>query len=240
MSEIQDTDSRFAPSEFLDLSHTAHGEIFAEGEPVWSAIGRIAAYLEQKQNYLHSGDVSEGAHVSGRVHLGEGVQVEPGAVINGPAWIGAGTTVRTGAYIRGNVIVGEDCVLGNSCEFKNCLLFDGTQVPHFNYVGDSILGHRAHLGAGVILSNVRLDNKEVQVCAADGSRTGSGMRKFGAVVGDHAEIGCNSVINPGSMIGRNSVLYPGSHWSGVLASGQIVKVRQTQQIVVKTAAESGS
>ena len=124
-------------------------------------------------------------------------------------------------------------VWGNSCEFKNCLLFDGVAAPHFNYVGDSILGHRAHLGAGVILSNVRLDNREVNVRAGDGQRIGSGMRKFGAVIGDATEIGCNSVINPGSVIGRGCVLYPGSHWSGVLAAEHIVKVRQTQQVVVR-------
>lgn len=224
----------FPASEYLDFARTEHGELFAEAKPVWSAIGEIADYLSGRGgDCTRLGEIAAGAIVGDSVHLGEGSKVEPGAVINGPAWIGAGTVVRTGAYLRGNVITGENCVLGNSCEFKNCLLFDKVAAPHFNYVGDSILGHKAHLGAGVILSNVRLDNNEVDVRAGDGQRIGSGMRKFGAVIGDSTEIGCNSVINPGSVIGRGCVLYPGSHWSGVLAAERIVKVRQTQQVVVR-------
>jgi NDP-sugar pyrophosphorylase family protein len=226
-------EGRFAPGSFLDLGRTEHAQVFADGEPVWSAIGRIAGYLESKGGFTQNTGVAEGAFVGERVHLGEGVKVEHGAVINGPAWIGAGTIVRTGAYIRGNLITGENCVLGNSCEFKNCLLFDNCQVPHFNYVGDSILGYKVHLGAGVILSNVRLDNTEVQVRIDGGENLGSGLRKFGAVIGDAAEIGCNTVINPGSIIGRRSVLYPGSMWSGVLAEDHIVKVRQVQEVVAR-------
>jgi len=226
-------EGRFAPEEFLDLARTDHAGVFAQGEPVWSAIGRIGDYLADRDGFDQRGEIAEGAHVGERVHLGEGVKVEPGAVVNGPAWIGSGTVIRTGAYIRGNVVTGADCVLGNSCEFKNCLLFDGCQVPHFNYVGDSILGHKAHLGAGVILSNVRLDHAEVQVRIDGGDNRGSGLRKFGAVVGDNVEIGCNSVINPGAIIGRRSVLYPGSMWSGVLAEDHIVKVRQVQQVVLR-------
>jgi len=226
-------EGRFAPEAFLDLDKTEHAGVFADGEPVWSAIGNIAGYLERKGAFALRGEVAEGAFVGERVHLGQGVKVEPGAVINGPAWIGDGTVVRTGAYIRGNVITGAGCVLGNSCEFKNCLLFDGCQVPHFNYVGDSILGNKAHLGAGVILSNVRLDNAEVQVRIDGGDSLGSGLRKFGAVIGDGVEVGCNSVINPGSVIGRDCVLYPGSIWNGVLAEGRIVKVRQVQEVVAR-------
>lgn len=225
-------EGRFAAAEYLDLGHTGHAGLFLEGEPVWAAIGRIGEYLGSITGERSSADVSPHAVVGPDVILGEGVKVEPGAVVNGPAWIGSGSVIRTGAYIRGNVITGSDCVLGNSCEFKNAVMFDGCQVPHFNYVGDSILGHRVHLGAGVILSNVRLDNNEVEVRDGEG-RIGSGLRKFGAVIGDGVEIGCNSVINPGSVIGRGCVLYPGSHWSGVLAAERIVKVRQVQEVVVK-------
>ncbi len=228
-------DRRFAPEAFLDLDRTAHAALFAGGGPVWSAIGRIASYLDAEEGYSVSGSasVSGRAHVGARVHFADGVKVEPGAVVEGPAWIGAGSVIRAGAYIRGNVIAGAGCVLGNSCEFKNCLLFDGCQVPHFNYVGDSILGHRAHLGAGVVLSNVRLDHAEVQVRIDGGDSIGSGLRKFGAVLGDGAEVGCNSVINPGSVIGRRCVLYPGSLWNGVLAEDHLVKVRQVQEIVAR-------
>ena len=125
--------------------------------------------------------------------------------------------------------MGDDAVLGNSCEFKNCLLFDATQVPHFNYVGDSILGHRAHLGAGVILSNVRLDHAEVEVTLEDGTRMGTALRKFGAVIGDHAEVGCNAVLNPGSILGRRALVYPLTAWHGVLPSDQIGRSKTALQ-----------
>ena len=222
----------FAPGDFLDLAHTRHAALFEPGRPVWSAIGSLESYLAGKDGFEVRGEVSPRAHIEGPVHIGEGSRVEPGAVIQGPVWIGDGCTVRAGAYLRGNVVTGDGCMLGNSCEFKNCLLFDGVAAPHFNYVGDSILGHKAHLGAGVILSNVRLDSGEVQVRQGD-QRIGSGLLKFGAVVGDAVEVGCNSVINPGSLLGPGCVLYPGAHWSGVLAAGHIVKVRQVQEVVQK-------
>ena len=151
-------------------------------------------------------------------------------MVKGPAWIGDRCQIRAGCYIRENVIVGNDAVLGNSCEFKNCIVFDGAQVPHFNYVGDSILGHRAHLGAGAVLSNVRLDRGEV-IVQDPGGAIATGLRKFSAVIGDHAEVGCNSVINPGSLIGRRSLVYPLSSFAGVLPANSILKTRQTQQVV---------
>jgi UDP-N-acetylglucosamine diphosphorylase / glucose-1-phosphate thymidylyltransferase / UDP-N-acetylgalactosamine diphosphorylase / glucosamine-1-phosphate N-acetyltransferase / galactosamine-1-phosphate N-acetyltransferase len=122
--------------------------------------------------------------------------------------------------------------MGNSCEFKNSILFDEAQVPHFNYVGDSILGYRTHLGAGVILSNVKLDHGEIAVAAADGN-IATGLTKFGAIVGDRTEIGCNAVINPGSVLGRDCIIYPGTNFRGVLPHASIVKVRQEQQILAR-------
>ena len=154
-------------------------------------------------------------------------------MIKGPAWIGANCMVRNGCYVRENVIVGDDVVLGNSCEFKNCLLFDGAQVPHFNYVGDSILGYKSHLGAGAILSNVRLDHAEIAVETADGEKINTGLRKFGAILGDHAEVGCNAVLNPGSVIGRRSVVYPGAQWRGVLPANSIAKLRQSFSVLAR-------
>ena len=152
-------------------------------------------------------------------------------MIKGPAWIGEGCEIRNGAYIRENVVVGNGVVMGNSCEFKNCLIFDEAQIPHFNYVGDSILGHKAHLGAGAILSNVRLDHEQISVAAPEGSIK-TGLKKFGAIVGDRAEIGCNSVISPGSIIGRDTILYPGTSWRGVLPNGSIGKeVPQTLKVI---------
>ncbi len=123
-----------------------------------------------------------------------------------------GCEIRNGCYIRENVIIGNGVVAGNSCEFKNCLVFDEAQVPHYNYVGDSILGYKAHLGAGVILSNVKLDKREVSIIGPEGKPVSTGLRKFGAIVGDEAEVGCNSVLSPGSIIGRRSILYPGIQW----------------------------
>jgi NDP-sugar pyrophosphorylase family protein len=134
--------------------------------------------------------------------------------------------------VRENVIVGNGVVMGNSCEFKNSILFDEAQVPHFNYVGDSILGYKAHLGAGVILSNVKLDHHEIAVAAPDGN-IATGLTKFGAIVGDRTEIGCNAVINPGSILGRNCIIYPGANFRGVLPHDSILKVRQEQVILTR-------
>ena len=134
------------------------------------------------------------------------------------------------AYFREHVIVGDGCVVGNSCELKNVLMFDNCQVPHFNYVGDSILGHRVHLGAGVIVSNVKVVRGNV-VVDVDGQPLDTGLRKFGALLGDRAEIGCNAVLNPGSIIGRDSLIYPGVNWRGVLASNRIVKNKATLEVV---------
>ena len=225
----------FEPGKYLDLNQTDHLSLFLEAQPVWSAIGEIAGYLDRLidsvEGNLVQGSVHERALIGNRVYIALGATVEANAVINGPAWIGSGSTVRSGAYIRSNVIAGNDCTLGNSCEFKNCLLFNNCEVPHFNYVGDSILGFRSHLGAGVICSNVRLDRANVRVRDSEGSTIDTGLQKFGAIVGNHTEVGCNTVLSPGSVLGNNCVLYPTTNWQGVLAANSIVKTRQPQQIV---------
>jgi NDP-sugar pyrophosphorylase family protein len=218
------------PADYLDFTHTAHRDLFPDDQPVWSALARIASYLQAELKPAILGEVSPKATIGDLVFIDEGAVVEPGAVIKGPAWIGRGCQVRSGAYIRENVIAGANCVLGNSCEFKNCVLFDNCEVPHFNYVGDAILGYKAHLGAGVILSNVRLDRGEV-IVMHDGKRIATGLKKFSAIIGDHAEIGCNSVVNPGSLVGRKSIIYPLTSVNGVIPANSFVKLRQTQQIV---------
>jgi NDP-sugar pyrophosphorylase family protein len=169
--------------------------------------------------------VPPGVHLEGPVYLGPGVVLPAQATLIGPAWIGARTQIRPGAFIRGNVITGEDCVLGNSCEFKNCLLLDGVQAPHFNYVGDSVLGNRAHLAAGVVCSNLRLDQKSV-VVHAGGAAVDTGLKKFGAVVGDAAEVGCNAVLNPGTFLGPRSLVMPAIAFGGILPPDTIARVRQ--------------
>ncbi len=221
----------FVPDRFLDLNQTEHQVIFENVEHVWQALTKIEAYLRFRMKPAIQGKLIGRPFISGAVFVGRGTVIEQGAMIKGPAWIGENCEIRNGCYIRENVIIGNHVVAGNSCEFKNCLIFDGAQVPHFNYVGDSILGHKAHLGAGVILSNVRLDRGEVTVATPEGTLLPTGLRKFGAIVGDEAEIGCNAVLSPGSLIGRRSIVYPGAQWRGLLAENSIAKTRQAVEVV---------
>ena len=220
----------YPPESLLDLARTEHRKLFEGIANVWEALPQIGSYLQFRLKPAVRGHLIGRPHVGGAVYIGEGTVVEPGAVIKGPAWIGAGCEIRSGCYIRENVVVGSGAVLGNSCEFKNCILFDEVQVPHFNYVGDSILGHKAHLGAGVILSNVRLDHAKVRIRTPEGT-VETGLRKFGAVLGDRAEIGCNAVLSPGSIIGRDAVVYPTTHWQGILPAGHVARLRQTIEVL---------
>lgn len=220
----------FAPENFFDLNKTEHRVIFDNIEHVWQALPKIAAYLQFRLKPGIFGKLVGKPFVSTAVFVGKGTVIEHGAMIKGPAWIGENCEIRNGCYIRENVIIGNGVVAGNSSEFKNCLVFDGAQLPHYNYVGDSILGFHAHLGAGATLSNVKLDKTEVCVAASDG-QIPTGLRKFGAIVADHAEIGCNSVLSPGSIIGKNAILYPGTQWRGILPDNHIAKLRQEFSIV---------
>ncbi len=166
-------------------------------------------------------DIPSGLHIEGQVYIHPSVKLPAFGSIQGPTYIAEGCELRPGVYIRGNVIAGAGSVLGNSCEFKNCLLLEGVQVPHFSYVGDSILGNRAHLGAGVICSNLRLDQAQVQATLDDGALVPTGLRKLGAILGDHAEVGCNSVLNPGSILGRRALVMPSMAFRGTLAESMI-------------------
>ncbi len=159
------------------------------------------------------------------VYVAKSAKVYPTATIIGPAIIGERTEVRPGAFIRGNAIVGNDCVVGNSTELKNVILFNHVQVPHYNYVGDSILGFYSHMGAGSITSNVKSD-KTLVVVKCDGEEIETGLKKFGAMLGDHVEVGCNSVLNPGTVIGRNTNIYPLSPVRGVIPANSIYKDKE--------------
>lgn len=220
----------FAPSDYLNLDQTAHSKLFENQKYVWDALKQIASYLQFRLKPGVLGDLLGKPYVSNHVFVGAGTIVEQGAVLKGPAWIGENCHVRSGCYVRENVIVGDGVVLGNSCEFKNSIIFNDVQVPHFNYVGDSILGHKSHLGAGVILSNVKLDHTEISVAAVDG-HIATGLTKFGAIVGDRTEIGCNAVINPGAVIGRDCMIYPCTNYRGVLPHNSIAKTRQQIQVM---------
>ncbi|MBR0435605.1 MAG: UDP-N-acetylglucosamine pyrophosphorylase [Lachnospiraceae bacterium] len=159
------------------------------------------------------------------VYVAKSAKVYNNATIIGPAIIGERTEVRPGAFIRGNAIVGNDCVVGNSTELKNVILFNHVQVPHYNYVGDSILGFCSHMGAGSITSNVKSD-KTLVVVKCDGEAIETGLKKFGAMLGDHVEVGCNSVLNPGTVIGRNTNIYPLSPVRGVIPADSIYKDKE--------------
>src|SRR4030081_468007 len=205
----------FAPSEFLNLEQTAHSKLFENQKYAWDALKQIASYLQFRLKPAVFGELVGKPFISNSVLIGRGTIVEQGAVLKGPAWIGENCHIRSGCYVRENVIVGDGVVMGNSCEFKNSILFNEAQVPHFNYVGDSILGYRAHLGAGVILSNVKLDRGEIAVASEEGD-IATGLTKFGAIVGDRTEIGCNPVINPGAVLGRDCIVFPVPSFRGVL------------------------
>jgi NDP-sugar pyrophosphorylase family protein len=220
----------FAPADLLNLEHTAHPKLFENQKYVWDALKQIASYLQFRLKPGVLGELLGKPFISNSVFVGAGTIVEQGAVLKGPAWIGEKCHIRSGCYVRENVIVGNGVVMGNSCEFKNSIIFDEAQVPHFNYVGDSILGYQTHLGAGVILSNVKLDHSEIAVASSEGN-IATGLTKFGAIVGDRTEIGCNAVINPGAVIGRDCILYPGVNFRGVLPQGSVAKLRQEVQVL---------
>jgi NDP-sugar pyrophosphorylase family protein len=220
----------FSPSDLLELEHTSHSKLFENQKYAWDALKQIASYLQFRLKPGVAGELVGKPYISRNVFVGAGTIVEQGAYLKGPAWIGDNCYVRSGCYVRENVIVGDGVVLGNSCEFKNCIIFDEAQVPHFNYVGDSILGYKAHLGAGAILSNVKLDHGEISV-SDGGNNIATGLTKFGAIVGDRTEIGCNTVINPGSVIGRDCIIYPTANFRGVLPANSIFKVRQQFQVL---------
>ena len=201
----------------------------AEDAP-WLWLKKIARALEAAEFGPNELAIPPGVNLQGRVWLHPTVKLPAYATIIGPAHIGARTEIRPGAFIRGNVIVGEGCVLGNASEFKNCLLLDKVQAPHYNYVGDSILGNGAHLGAGVICSNLRLDQGEVMVKLPTGV-VGSGLRKFGAVLGDKAEVGCNAVLNPGTLLGPRALVMPSMAFGGYLPPATIAHSRQTVTMI---------
>lgn len=220
-----------APRDFFDLAHCPFPELFDGVELVWEALPRIAPLLERLEMGIDpTTRVHPTAVISGPVRLGAGTVVEAGAVLEGPLWLGDNCTVRAGALVRPNVIAGDHAVLGFSCEFKHCLLHHGANAYHLAYVGDSILGAGAHLGAGVVLSNRRLDTGPVRVRTPLGEFD-TGLDKLGAILGDRAEVGCGCVLNPGALVGPRAVLYPLSSWRGYLPPDHVAKLRQSFETV---------
>ena len=206
-------------ADLFDLSHTLAAAYLRECAYPFEALSHVGEWIVTIGKAL---PLEEFEQREAHVWVARGAQVAPTAVILPPAIIGNGTEIRHCAYLRGNVLVGENCVIGNSCEVKNSILFDGVQVPHFNYVGDSVLGYRAHFGAGVIASNVRADKGNVVVHAPHGELQ-TERRKVGAAVGDLAEIGCGAVLAPGAVVGKRSIVYPLSFLRGCVPQDMIYK-----------------
>lgn len=205
--------------ELLDLSHSVAADLFSGKTYPWEVLDQITDYIRTLGATLSAEEFDQ---IGEDVWIAKDATVFPSAYIGGPCIIDRGAEVRHGAFIRGSAIVGKGAVVGNSVELKNVVLFDGVQVPHYNYVGDSILGYKAHMGAGSITSNVKSDKSLVIVKGQDGLFE-TGRKKFGAILGDYVEIGCNSVLNPGTVIGRESIVYPTSSVRGVIPSKHIFK-----------------
>ena len=211
--------------DLYDLTHTLAAAYLAGYEYPWQALKGIKELILA----IGAGLGDDYTEVAPTVWVHKTATVFPSAYLGAPCIIGAGTEVRHCAFIRGSALVGENCVVGNSTELKNVILFDNVQVPHYNYVGDSILGYKAHMGAGSITSNVKSDKSLVVIHCDPAIPTG--IKKVGAMLGDHVEVGCNSVLNPGTVIGRNSNVYPTSCVRGVVPANSIYK--KNDQIVTK-------
>ena len=212
-------------AELFDLTHTMARPWLEHTEYPWEILSEIPAIIQTLGENL---DPAEYDHPAEGIWIAKTATVAPTAHIGAPAIIGEHTEVRQGAFIRGGALVGEGCVVGNSTELKNCILFDGVQVPHYNYVGDSVLGYKSHLGAGVITSNVKSDKTPVTIKPVTGCEGAfdpipTGRKKLGAILGDFVEVGCNTVLNPGTVVGAHTNIYPLSSVRGAVPAGVIFK-----------------
>ncbi len=216
-------------SELFDCETPYIKPLFEVAEYPWEILPKIKDYIKK----LISEGIPGYTEIADGVLVGENVKIYSTATIEAPAIIGSGTEVRPGAFIRGSVITGENCVIGNSSELKNCVLLNKVQVPHYNYVGDSVLGNYAHMGAGSICSNLKSDGKAVVIHGDEDYVTG--LRKIGGILADHADIGCGCVLNPGTVIGKGTSVYPLTALRGVIPGGCIVKDKEN--IVVRKITE---
>jgi len=206
-------------NELFDLSHSLSGEYLAGFEYPWQALSGIASLILSLGQQLGE----DYQQIQPQVWVHKSAKIAPTAYLGAPCIIGAGTEVRHCAFIRGSALVGENCVVGNSTEVKNAILFDNVQVPHFNYVGDSILGYKSHMGGGTMTSNVKSDKSLVTVKNGE-ERMETGLKKFGAILGDYVEVGANTLLNPGTVVGCNSIIYPMACVRGVVPADSIWKL----------------
>lgn len=221
-----------APQAYFRLDGWEHAALFDGLTRVWEALGRLEGYLRSLLNGVRiEGTVMEGAWVEGDVFVGPGAVIESGAMVKGPTWIGPGAVIRHGAYVRGVCLIGARSVVGHASEVKGSVFLDGAQAPHFNYVGDSLLGRGVNLGAGTKLSNLKNDGSPVVVKSPDGREWPTGRRKLGVVAGDGVQTGCNCVTSPGTLIGPGTLVYPNVVLRGIIPAGSIVKLRQQLEVV---------
>lgn len=221
---LMNSHAPFHSTLFFNLNHFFHSSLFEELESVWEALSKISTYLHSCSLGIIEGEISPGAYLihPELISIGKGSLVEPGAYIKGPCVIGKDCVVRHGAYIRGNLLAGDRCVIGHDTEVKNAIFLDNAHASHFAYVGDSILGNDINLGAGTICANLKLDKSEVSVYH-DQEYLLTGLRKFGAVIGDGSQIGCNTVLNPGTLLGKKVFCHPSLNLKGVIPENSVVK-----------------
>jgi NDP-sugar pyrophosphorylase family protein len=220
-----------APPRLFDLSKTAWADYLRDLEWPWDILKSLHDIATGLSSADILGNVMPGAHVLGGVAIGPGTVVEPGAFVKGPTYIGADCEIRAGAYIRGDAVISDRCVVGNSSEVKNSLMLEGSHAPHFNYVGDSVLGLGVNLGAGVKLSNWKLSADKYIMFVHGDEKVDTGLNKIGAILGDGVEIGCNSVLNPGTVIGPRTIIYANSNVRGFIPGESVLKLKQNQDVV---------
>lgn len=221
------------PELFFSLEKFAHRSLWKLGEPVWSALFALTEYLKKNRSQIEI-DLPDGVFLKNReqISIGKGTVIEPGVMIQGPCIIGKRCVIRHGAYIREEVILGDECRIGHSSELKHSILLDRAAATHFVYVGDSILGNGVNLGAGVKCANLRLDRREVFV-VFEGKKQKTGLKKFGAIIGDFSQIGCNSVLNPGTLIGKECFSYPLMNMTGEIPPRSQIDAKGVQPIEPK-------
>lgn len=218
-------------AQLFDVRSSQLGDILAAYEYPWQILSEVRLLIQRLARGRREGLIMAGATVLGDdVDIGPGTVVEPGAVIKGPAFIGAGCEIRAGAYIRGDAIILDRCVVGNSSEVKNAVMLEDSHAPHFNYVGDSVLGLRVNLGAGVKLSNWKITRDKSVVLRVGAESIDTGLNKFGAILGDDVEIGCNAVTNPGTIVGPRALIYGCANIRGIVPADVIVKFNQNLSI----------
>lgn len=214
------------PNALFEITRFEHRELFEKDVCAWQALLKLEKYIKTKLEQSASSpsaNIMEGAVVDQNVILGQNVVIEPHAYVKGPAIIGDETEIRHGAYVRGNVVIGRDCIIGNATEVKHAILMDGARASHWNYIGDSILGRNVNLGAGTKLSNKKLMATDISIQDLNGKQYPTGLSRLGAIIGDGTQIGCNTVLNPGTLLGKRCVVYPLVSARGTYAHNQVIK-----------------